>query len=240
MWWARIRRREKLAAAREKLVAEEVIEKVESSIYDAGLKNDKLPLLFLENQNAKCAIKSDDGVSKRINIQNIVMQGSVWGSLFCTATMDKLGQIAYENESLLYWYKGSVAVPPLCMVDDVLAVQECSQNSVQINSVINSFIELKKLKLSSDKCSKIHVGKVSSSCPDLKVHNMKMKNSNKEKYLGDFIDKSGRVKQTIEERVAKGNGIVSEILAIIEEIPLGSYRLEMGLKLRQAMFINGV
>ena len=211
-----------------------------NDIYEAGLQNDKLPLLFMENSNAKVAVKTPNGISERMDIKNIIMQGPVWGSLMCTATMDKLGQKAYENKSLLYWYKGTVAVPPLCMVDDVLAVQECSQNSVQINSVINSFIELKKLKLSSDKCSKIHVGKVNSSCPDLKVHNMKMKNSNKEKYLGDYIDKSGKVKQTIEHRVAKGNGIVAEILAIVEEIPLGVYRLEMGLKLRQAMFINGV
>ena len=77
------------------------------------------------------------------------MQGSVWGSLFCTASVDKLGQLVYENEQLLYWYKGEVAVPPLCMVDIILAVQECSKDSVQINSVINSFIELKKLTLSS-------------------------------------------------------------------------------------------
>ena len=128
-----------------------------NDIYEAGLHNDKLPLLFMENSNAKVAVKTSNGISKRIDIQNIIMQGTVWGSLFCTASMDKLGQLAYENENLLYWYKGSVAVPPLCMVDDVLAVQECSKNSVQINSVINSFIELKKLKLSSDKCSKIHV-----------------------------------------------------------------------------------
>ena len=168
------------------------------------------------------------------------MQGSVWGSLFCTATMDKLGQMAYENENLLYWYKGSVAVPPLCMVDDIMAVQECSQDSVQINSVINSFIDLKKLKLSHDKCSKIHVGKTSATCPELKVHSTKMKDSNQAKYLGDWLNTSGKVKQTIEERVSKGYGIVAEIIAMLDDIPLGQYRLEMGLKLRQAMLLNGV
>lgn len=168
------------------------------------------------------------------------MQGSVWGSLFCTASMDKLGQLAYENENLLYWYKGAVAVPPLCMVDDILAVQECSQDSVRINAVINSFVEMKKLRLSSDKCSKIHVGKDSTLCPDLKTHELSMKNSRQEKYLGDMINSSGKVKETIEARVAKGHGIVSEILAILSEIPLGAYKLEMGLKLRQAMLLNGV
>ena len=121
-----------------------------------------------------------------------------------------------------------------------MAVQECSKDSVQINSVINSFIELKKLTLSNKKCSKIHVGKVSDICPDLKIHSDKMRNSKKEKYLGDQLSISGKVKETIEDRVSKGYGIVTEILAILDEIPLGQYRLEMGLKLREAMFLNGV
>jgi hypothetical protein len=40
-----------------------------NDIYDAGLTNDKLPLLFLENVNGQCAIKVNDGKSKRINIK---------------------------------------------------------------------------------------------------------------------------------------------------------------------------
>ena len=128
-----------------------------NDLYDAGLDNDKLNLLFLENQNAKCAIKTDHGVSRRINIENIVMQGSVWGSLFCTTTMDKLGQIAYQDEELLYRYKGVVAVPPICMVDDVMSISKCSESG-KTNSVINSFIEMKKLKLSQKKCSRVHIG----------------------------------------------------------------------------------
>ena len=67
-----------------------------------------------------------------------------------------------------------------------------------------------------------------------------MDDSNKEKYLGDFIDNTGKIRSTIEERKNRGYGIVSEILAIIEEIPLGKYRMEIGLKLRQAMLLNGM
>jgi hypothetical protein len=121
-----------------------------NDVYDAGLVNDKLPLLFLENQNANCAIKSDEGVSKRINIQDIVMQGSVWGSLLCTTTMDKLGQLSYEDENLIYRYKNIVAVPSLCMVDDILNIQKCSKSG-RNNAVINAFVEMKKLKLSHKK-----------------------------------------------------------------------------------------
>ena len=67
-----------------------------------------------------------------------------------------------------------------------------------------------------------------------------MNNSNKEKYLGDILDNTGKVKATIADRVAKGYGVISEIRAILNEVPLGKYKLEIGLKLRQAMLINGI
>ena len=70
-----------------------------NDLYETGFRNDKLPLLFLENQNANIAVKTPHGISKRICIKNVVMQGTVWGSLFCTTSMDKLGKIAYENKT---------------------------------------------------------------------------------------------------------------------------------------------
>ena len=47
-----------------------------------------------------------------------------------------------------------------------------------------------------------------------------MESSTQEKYLGDVIDKSGKSKIDIEKRKSKGYGIISDILAIINEIPL--------------------
>ena len=90
---------------------------------------------------------------------------------------------------------------------------------------------MKKLKLSHKKCSQIHVGNKKNVCPELNVHENKMKNSNQEKYLGDIVDHSGSIKPTIKDRISKAWGIISEIKAILTEIPLGKYKLEMGLKL---------
>ena len=66
-----------------------------------------------------------------------------------------------------------------------------------------------------------------------------MKHSTREKYLGNLVDKSGSNKVNIEARQAKGYGIVTNILAIINEIPLSHWRVEAGLRLRQALFVNG-
>ena len=65
----------------------------------------------------------------------------------------------YNKHELLYRYKGVVDVPTLGMVDDILAVQKCSNDTVEINAVINAFVESKKLKLSRNKCHKIHISK---------------------------------------------------------------------------------
>ena len=141
-------------------------------------------------------------------------------------------------------YKSVVNTPSLGMVDDILSIQKYSKDAVNANAMINAFIESKKLTLSNSKCHRIHISKkqknINQNCPTIKVHEKEMEDSNKEKYLGDFIDNTGKIRSTIEERKNRGYGIVSEILAIIEEIPLGKYRMEIGLKLRQAMLLNGM
>ena len=75
------------------------------------------------------------------------MQGTVFGSLICTAVMDKLAKIFYNDTTLLYKYKNKVKVPILGMVDNVLCVAKGSSEAVKCNSTINSFMELNKFKL---------------------------------------------------------------------------------------------
>ena len=210
-------------------------------LHEAGLQNDHLPLLYLENKNAQVAVKTQGLKSQRVNIKNIIMQGSVWGSLKCTATMDSLGKFNYKNNKC-YKYKGMVDVPSLGMVDDVLDINKCGNESVIANSIVNTFIDTIKLKLSDKKCHKIHIQKKHGvkNCPDLKVHTEDMHDSDKEKYLGEYIVSSGKLTPNIESRRNKANGIISDILTILEDIPLGNRKLEMGLKLREAMFVNGV
>ena len=146
----------------DKLWLHEVI----NCLYEAGLRNDKLPLLFLENANAKVAIKSNGKLSTRVNIREIIMQGSVWGGICCVVLMDKLGKIAYRNPDLLYYYKNLVGTPPLQMVDDVMAIQTCSDKSLMINKTINMFMDLEKLSLSKKKCHNIHIGNMEKNVMD--------------------------------------------------------------------------
>jgi hypothetical protein len=134
-----------------------------------------------------------------------------------------------------------VPVPPLEMVDDVITASKCGNTAVALNSAVNTFMEQKKLKLSQDKCSQIHIGNKASNenCPPHKVHKNKMKVSGKEKYLGDYITNKGISKDTIEDRKSRGYAVLSRMGALLRDIPLGKKRTRTGIELRNAWFING-
>ena len=61
-----------------------------NALFKAGIDHDHLNLLYSENKQAQIAVKINDKLSARIKVSDLVMQGSVWGSIKCTNLMDKL------------------------------------------------------------------------------------------------------------------------------------------------------
>ena len=113
------------------------LEETINDLHETGLVNDKLPLLYLENERAKVAVKTPEGLSRRMGIKKIEMQGTVWASLKCTAQQDKLGKKAFENSEPIYSYKDKVDIPPLGYVDDVLTISKCGNKAVVNNAIVN-------------------------------------------------------------------------------------------------------
>ena len=217
------------------------MEECVNDVFEAGFTNDKLPLIFLTNQRANIAVKMNNKVSKRVEINNVVMQGTVWGSLLCTSSMEKLGKFFYDNDHLLYKYKGKVGVPCLGMIDDLLCVQKCGIESVKANAVINTFVENKKLTLGKSKSHRVHIQpgrKEMKGCAKLQVHEEIMDSTENEKYLGDFVNSKGKIEKTINDRKAKGYAMVAQIMSILEEVPLGRYKVDVGLLLRKVMLMS--
>ena len=212
-----------------------------NDLYETGLKNDKLVLLYESNQSANIAVKTSSGETERFIINKTVMQGTVWSGLMCTVTMDKLCKLMLQNEHLMYKYRNKVNVPPLQMVDDIISAVRCGSTATAVNAIINAFIESKKLKLGNKKCAKIHIGSKASiqMCPEQSIHGEHLKCSEKEKYLGDFVSKYGNSKETIKDRKSRGNAILSNMKAILRDIPLGCRRTQIGIVLRKSLFMNG-
>ena len=216
-----------------------------NALYEAGINHDHLNLLYIENKQAQIAIKINDKLSARIKVSDIVMQGSVWGSIKCTTLMDQLNKNAMSDESLQYYYKGDPQIPIgiLGMVDDTLAVADCGNKSIRKNAVVNSFVETQRLTLSKEKSVVLHFGKESKCnipCPALKVHKDNMNKEETTKYLGHILSTKGGLTETIEDRRNKGWGKISTIMGILSEVDMGVNQLEAGLLLREAILISGM
>ena len=108
------------------------------------------------------------------------------------------------------------------------------------NAAITTFAKLKKLDLNETKCARIHIAKKKcDQCAKIFVNGRVIRESQKEKYLGDYLTQYANPKATMQDRKERGHGILSNMKAILEDIPLGSRRFQIGLTLRESWFLNG-
>ena len=230
-----------------------------NDLYDGGLKDEKLNLIHSANKLVSFVVKTPVGKTKSEDLQNLVMQGDVFGSLLCSKQVDLFGKECLEDDKCTYLYKNKVKIPPLTMVDDVLCISECGFKSVMVNSYMESKTSSKKLQFSTNKCKKMHIGK---TCETLLCHSLyvdkwslnhkddnieeicigkeKIQETNEERYLGDIISKDGKNLKNIQARISKGKGIIKKICSILEDVPFGKLFFEVAIILRNTLLVSTV
>ena len=234
-----------------------------NDLYEAGVKNPNLALIHAANTKNKVAVKTPNGITERVTIHDIVMQGEVLAPLECSVSVDTFGKECQKEEKYLYYYRDLVGVPSLSMVDDVVNISECGVESVALNAYINAKSNTKKFQFGKDKCHKLHIGCNKDSCPELfldtwiieettelntgkKVLNdvvsddYSIENSDEERYLGDLITSDGRNTKNLAARRAKGVGIVDKILTILNDVFFGPYFFQVALNMRVSMLLSSI
>ena len=211
-------------------------------LFNAGVQDDKFVVIAKSNENCDVAVKTPWGTkTKRTSLKNIEMQGTVLAGLKCSLSIDSIGKESLQNtHDILYRYKNCTSIPPLSLIDDIIAVGNCSSDSVKVNGTIQGKIQSKQLMLGHKKCFKMHVGKEKGLCPSLNIHGMEMKSTSSERYLGDIITSDTKINNNILDRYNKGIGYANQILSILKEISFGQYYFEQALQLRNAKLINGM
>ena len=71
-----------------------------------------------------------------------IQQGSVFGPLKCSGQIDTIGRDCLIEDEGLYKYKDAIRIPPLAMIDDVLAITKCGVDAIEVNTLINMKIEV--------------------------------------------------------------------------------------------------
>ena len=175
-----------------------------SDLYDAGVTDDTLPLLYQANAEVYMSVKTPAGLTDRQTNRNIVLQGDMWGSLLASVQVDRIGQESMEAGHF-YLYKEILPIGFLGLVDDIVGITEAGYKAQQLNTFINQKTAEKSLQFGIIKCKSVIVCKDKTSvfdC-DLMVDNWEAKYEEnvvtgvlnlKEKYTG-FT----RIEQTTEQ-----------------------------------------
>ena len=234
-----------------------------NDMYNGGIQDDKFSLLYKMNTLVNVAVRTPVGKSNRGTIKHAIIQGDVFGPMFCGKHVDDIGKECIENNKYMYKYKGEVNIPPLIMIDDLITVSECGPKTTMINSYINTKTAIKKLQFGTKKCKKIHVGKMREEhkCQPLYVDNWKekdepnsdfkeirvgdmfdgeerMEETEQQKYLGDIVSKDGRNIKNFKMRVNKGIGIAKNVLNMLEGIYFRKYYYEAAIILRNSLLVR--
>ena len=75
-----------------------------------GVKNDNLCLLYEGTKKSLVAINTAFGKTDRFEINDLIAQGSSWGPLMTSASVDTIGKSAQETGENCFLYKETVTI----------------------------------------------------------------------------------------------------------------------------------
>jgi hypothetical protein len=230
-----------------------------SDIYDTGVDDDNLPLLYKSNQEIHMAVKTAHGLSDRQTVTDIVLQGDTFGSLLASVQVDKIGQDCMKA-GLFYKYKNILPVGFLGLVDDIVGITEAGFKASQLNSVINVRTAEKTLQFGPPKCQYMTVGKNTETVIQNKLQvdywlteheenkltgeddliesfggKIDIKQTEEYTYLGFVISCKGDNMANIRVIKNKSLGVIRKILNKLNSMSLNQYYFECALILMNVM-----
>ena len=236
-----------------------------NDLYEAGIKDDIFSLIYESNRINSVAVQTPHGLSRREDFKEIVMQGDVLAPLISSLQVDTFGKDCLEEKKHLFFYKDTVPIGPLGMVDDLLTISECGYKTTLMNQFINFKTGSKRLQFGTEKCIKMHIGKSKCDilCKDLHVGGWKteivedpvtgkcsksecfngfekMKVKEEQTYLGDLISVDGTHTKNVQLRSNKGLGIINQIVQILDSTFFGKYHYEVAMVLRESLFLSSI
>ena len=235
-----------------------------SDIYEAGLTDVNLSLIYQANKEIFMAVNTPGGLSDRQTIENIVLQGDTWGSLLASVQVDSIAQECAET-GLGYKYKNILPVGMLGLVDDTIGITKAGYKTHMFNTFFNIKTAEKGLQFGANKCKSMLVGRNvenildSTMCVDKwNVEHVEDKQTgdtqlvetfagqvdiakcSEQKYLGFIISSSGDIMANIRSLKNKSIGIIKKIFTELNSLHLQKYYFECGVMFLHIMLRSSI
>ena len=171
--------------------------------------------IFIINQKSTVKIRSSVGITDKIEVGEILKQGSVLASCLASAHTDTINKMF--NRSDLGKYYGEVHIPNLLFQDDIIRIEETSENLNKANSIIKPFQEINRMKFHEEKTVCMIINSRKECKENITLDGRKVKMVEEYKYLGDVVTANGKYNRTIQERENGITGMTAELSNIISE-----------------------
>ena len=225
------------------------LEQAISDIYDAGVRDDVLSLLYQANAEIHMAVKTPSGLTERQVLKDVVLQGDTWGSILASVQVDSIGKEC-QSAGYGYIYKDSLQVSLLGLVDDTIGITEVGFKAQQLNVFMNVKTAEKRLQFGATKCKTMLIGKNTKNTLNCElfvdswnvqykenvntgeldlietyIGQVPMEQTDKHKYLGFVLSCSGDNMANVNEMRKKSIGVIRNILNRLESLNLKRYYL---------------
>ena len=127
-------------------------------MFDTGLIDDNLCLVYEANKEVNMAVNTPSGLSERQVIKNCVLQGDTFGSILAYVQVDTIENECEESD-YGFMYKDILQVSMLGLLDDIIGVTEAGYKALQLNALINVKTADKGLQFGIKKCKTMLIGK---------------------------------------------------------------------------------
>ena len=240
------------------------LEQAISDVYEAGLKDVNLSLVYKANKEIFKAVNTPNGLTDRQTLENIVLQGDTWGSILASVQVDTIGQECSKS-GYGYSYMDTLPVGLLGLVDDLIGVTEAGFQAQMMNSFINVKTAEKGLQFGVKKCTTMLIGKNKENVisSDLYVDKwtvehqdnfvtgdtdlvekyagqVMMSKSDEQKYLGFILSSSGDNMANIRMLKKKSIGTIRKIFTKLNKLSLKNYYFEVGMIFLNVMLRSSI
>ena len=240
-------------------------EHIFNDLFEAGMQNDRLSLLWELDQVNKLAVKTCQGLSQRKEVRKIICQGDCWGTCKCSLHMDNIAKDSLNPKLEPFKYKNEVELPILTMVDDLISISESGFKTTRMNAFVNAKIASKKLQFGAEKCFVMHVGRNHEEyknvelfvngwsvttvdnfqaggmeCEDILEENIELSHIESERYLGQIISSDSKNKRNILKLKNKGIGIQNKIINMLHTMSGGIFYFQIALIYRCAYLLSSI
>ena len=220
-----------------------------SDVYDVGVTDDNLALLHKANREIKMAVKTNNGLTDRNSIENVVLQGDTFGSILASVLVDNICR-SVETSGYGIKYKDVVDISVLALVDDLIGVTKPGFRAQQMNTLINTKTAEKRLQFGVSKCKTLVIGDLKYLINnDLSVDNWiierqdeeaehitetfvgktTIEQTDKQKYLGFYLSNKGDNMINIKEMQRRSIWVTTKIFNRLNSLNLNQYYFECAL-----------